>query len=279
MALRCLWASLAMLLAAIPTSGGAAESGTRSAWTTVQTSRVRLVAGRTSQGDLVAGIELQLADGWKTYWRTPGDSGVPPTFDWSGSANLRAATVKYPPPSRIPEPGGVSLGYKHSVVFPVEIAPRSKGQPIDLRLAMDYGICRDICIPAEVKLSLAVPEDAGPIDIPLAQALEAVPRGPTERRPDDPELTRVESVRDAGPPKLVIDARFPGGADQADVLIEAPDGLFVAMPHKDHARSGDSVRFTVDLTRGSDPKELAGKVLLLTLVGAKGAAERKWTFK
>lgn len=280
MALRHLWASLAALAAAM-TAGdvGAVEAGARGPWTTVQTSRVRLVAGRTAQGDLVAGIELQLVDGWKTYWRTPGDSGVPPAFDWAGSTNLQAVTVKYPPPSRIPEPGGISLGYKRSVVFPVEIVPRSSGEPIDLRLAMDYGICRDICIPAEVKLSLAIPADAGPIDIPLAQALETVPRSLADKRSGDPDVVRIEVVRNTGQPTLVIDGTFPGGAAQADLLIEAPDGLFLAMAHKDRAQSGDNARFTVDLTRGSDPKELSGKALVLTLVGAKGASERKWTFK
>ena len=77
---------------------GSAEAEIASEWVTVQASKVRLVAGWRGT-EVIAGVELQLGDGWKTYWRSPGDAGgVPPFFDWSGSENVKDTAVLYPAP-------------------------------------------------------------------------------------------------------------------------------------------------------------------------------------
>src|SRR3954451_2214485 len=69
-----------------------------SPWSEDMKSAIRLTGGETQKTPMQAGVEMKLAPGWHTYWRYPGDSGVPPEFDFSSSDNLKSATVRYPAP-------------------------------------------------------------------------------------------------------------------------------------------------------------------------------------
>ena len=100
-------------------------------------------------GTLRAGIEIKLQPGWKTYWRYPGDTGVPPRFDFAGSDNLGTAKVLYPAPHSFSDEAGTSIGYKDSVIFPVHVTPRDPSKPVTLTLKIDYAVCEKLCIPAE----------------------------------------------------------------------------------------------------------------------------------
>src|SRR5712664_501682 len=111
-------------------------------------SAVRLLAGSRSGAVLLGGIAFQLQPGWKTYWRTPGDSGVPPRFDFSKSENIEAVTVMWPAPLKFDDgAGGVSLGYHDQTVLPLRIVPKSADRPVTLRAAISYAVCEKLCIP------------------------------------------------------------------------------------------------------------------------------------
>ncbi len=133
-----------LVLVAAATSTRAELVG--SAWAEQHASRVRLVAGgaKAAGGPSLAGLQIVLDEGWKTYWRLPGDAGVPPTFDWAGSSNVAAITVLYPAPQRMPEAGGVAVGYKQSVLLPIEVTPQDPAKPVALKLALEFGVCREI---------------------------------------------------------------------------------------------------------------------------------------
>ena len=132
----------------------------------------------------LAGVEIALGDGWKTYWRMPGDAGVPPNFDWSGSSNVASLSVLYPAPMRMPEPAAETVGYKHAVLFPVEVVAKDPSKPVALSLAMEFGVCREICIPAEAKFSLTLPPAgfSGKPAPALLAALDKVPQAAGRRR-------------------------------------------------------------------------------------------------
>jgi DsbC/DsbD-like thiol-disulfide interchange protein len=129
-----------------------------SAWDGDQHAAVRLIAGPQRGGAVIhsAGVEIRLAPGWKTYWRYPGDSGVPPRFDFSGSRNLKSINVRYPAPHRLTDDSGTSIGYKNHVTFPLEVTPQDPAQPVALALRIDYAVCEKICIPAEGKAELTL---------------------------------------------------------------------------------------------------------------------------
>jgi len=264
-----------------PAPGPSAQTSiSATPWTELHASRVRLVAdrARAAKGHYLAGLEIVMADGWKTYWRMPGDSGVPPTFDWTGSANVASTKVLYPAPTRMPEAGGVAIGYKQSVLLPIEITPQDASRPVVLKLALEFGVCREICIPATANFDLPVP--AAPAGAPapqIAAALERVPRPQQSRRKSDPDLKRVAVSGDGPSPKLTIEASFAGHGTDADVFIEAPEGLYVPMPKRVATDAAGVVRFETDLGRDL-AQDLKGKALTLTLVSEAGATEAQWNF-
>src|SRR6185503_19372855 len=113
-----------------------------SPWQRDAHSAVRLLAGSRSGAVLLGGVAIQLQPGWKTYWRTPGDSGVPPRFDFSKSDNVDAVTVLWPAPKKFDDgAGGTALGYKQQVVLPLRIVAKNADKPVTLRANINYAVC------------------------------------------------------------------------------------------------------------------------------------------
>src|SRR3954466_8286662 len=134
-------------------------------------SAMRLLAGSRSGGVLLGGIAFQLEPGWKTYWRNPGDSGVPPRFDFSKSDNVEAVTVLWPAPMKFDDgAGGFSLGYKKQVVLPLRIVAKNNDRPVTLRAQISYAVCEKICIPVEAASELTFASVASTEDGNLSAA-------------------------------------------------------------------------------------------------------------
>ncbi len=249
-----------------------------SPWAKQQFAQARLIAGGSipdaPSGTIAAGVEIQLADGWKTYWRNPGSSGVPPLFDWSDTSNLASVEVRYPAPTRLADRGGDTIGYKHRLIFPIVVRPADPQREITLDVSIEFGVCKDICIPMQTHLALIVPPayGKGPVSGDLALALNHVPRPPSARRPSDPSLGKTTVALDADKPVIRLEATFPGGAGDGDIFIEVPDGLWIPMTKRDGAPEGDTARFMVDMTE-ADISELKGKTARITLVSPRGQSE------
>ena len=149
-----------------------------SPWSNDIRSGVRLIAGANGKDDVAlrAGIEIKMQPGWKTYWRYPGDSGVPPRFDFSGSENLKDAKVLFPAPHLFTDQTGHSLGYKNNTIFPLVIAPQQPGKPVRLRLKVEYAVCEKLCVPAEGSAELTLGYGASAHNAGLSAAEARVPR-------------------------------------------------------------------------------------------------------
>ncbi|MFZ0850636.1 MAG: protein-disulfide reductase DsbD domain-containing protein [Hyphomicrobiaceae bacterium] len=281
----CHMATLAIALVGAFVSGTARAAEPVAAatpWVEAQAARVRLVAGADADRagkSFLAGVEIVMAQGWKTYWRNPGEAGVPPNFDWSGSTNTASIKVTYPAPIRLVDPAAEMIGYKSSVLFPVAVSPQDPSQAVELRLALEFAVCREICIPAQASMHLTLPPallKGAPT--PLVAAAQArVPRSPPARRGSDPVLLGVTAKLEGPDPVLQIEAKFPAGSAGADLFVEAPDGIFLPMAQKLPGESDATVRFMVDLSRSGVAPELKGKELTLTLVSDAGASEVAWT--
>lgn len=272
-------APLAALLALALSPATAGEVA--SSWATGHASRVRLVAG-TDHADparRLAGLQIRLSTGWKTYWRHPGESGgVPPRFDWTGSENLKSATVLFPAPQRLPDALGDSIGYKHDVDLPIRIEPRDPAQPMSLKLSIEFGVCREICVPAEAKLEIDVPADAPPVAMSVSDALKVVPRSAKQRLPKDPRLISATAALSGAAPGILFEVEAPGGAATADLFVEAPPGIYLAVP-KRVGVTGDKARFLLDLSGTTEASHLPGKTLVITMTSASGATETSWQVK
>ena len=120
---------------------------------------MRLIAGTArGQGRYAAAAEIKLAGAAVTYWRQPGDAGVPPTFSFQGSTNLATAEVAYPAPLRINEQGLEAFGYRGDVAFPIAVTARDPAKPVHLRLTLNYAVCDNICLPAKSVTELELPQ-------------------------------------------------------------------------------------------------------------------------
>jgi suppressor for copper-sensitivity B len=148
---------------AAPVSPAPAAPAAKQASTPPHHTAARLVSAVTGTGDkaiLPVALGMRIEKGWKTYWRTPGEAGLAPTFDWTGSVNFRGATVRWPPPRRYTAEGLDNYVYENSVIFPFDIAPADPGKPVSLKLKLDILVCNQICLPETWSLSLDIP--AGP---------------------------------------------------------------------------------------------------------------------
>ncbi|MFQ5623140.1 MAG: protein-disulfide reductase DsbD domain-containing protein [Paracoccaceae bacterium] len=129
---------------------------------------VRLLEGwRGADGTHTIAVAVMLNRGWKTYWRSPGESGIPPEFDWTGSRNVASAEVLWPRPEVFEIFGFRTIGYRRPVVIPIEITPRDATMPSEISLRFNFGACADICIPTQADFSASL--SLGPVDMGSSQ--------------------------------------------------------------------------------------------------------------
>jgi DsbC/DsbD-like thiol-disulfide interchange protein len=267
------WVTAAALaaLAAVPraTPADAADS---SMWDGDARSAMRLVAGSAGadRTALRAGIELRLGNGWKTYWRYPGDSGVPPRFDFSKSANVKSVAVRWPAPHRFTDENGASIGYKNGVLLPLDIVPADPKQPVTLRLTLEYAICEKLCIPAAGSATLTVPTPSS-FDRALAAAQAHVPRGATLG--GNSPLAVRSVVHEPGSSRVVVEVAAPDGAP-LDLFVEGPTedwALPLPEPVKDAAPG--TRRFSFELDGLPPGASAVGATLHFTLISGDNAIE------
>src|SRR6266481_4141944 len=167
-----------------------------SPWQRDAHSAIRLLAGSRSGTVLLGGVAIQLQPGWKTYWRTPGDSGVPPRFDFSKSDNVEAVTVLWPAPKKFDDgAGGTALGYKQQVVLPLRIVAKNADKPVTLRADINYAVCDKLCIPVDATAELTFASVASTEDGNLSEALNTVPK---PANIGDPNPLTIRDVKRAG---------------------------------------------------------------------------------
>ena len=257
-----------------------AAAAPASAWSDTSQSQVRLVAAVDSVGPgstLELGLQFRLEPGWKIYWRSPGDAGVPPVLRWTGSENLATAEVRWPAPHRFNLYGLDTFGYSDEVVLPIRLAPAAPGQPVRLKLALSYGICKDVCIPYAATLQLALPAGAGagsPFAALIRRYQDLVPRtGPVP----DLALGQVDIKRGEGAATLVVTATSTVPFGEPDLLVEGPDGAHFAKPQVRLGQDGHAARFRSTIDLADMPKTAGETRLVLTLIDGRRAIERQVT--
>ena len=263
----------ALAACAMPFGARTAHAADASAWSDDLRSSVRVIAGSHSGSEqrLRAGIEVKLQPGWKTYWRYPGDSGVPPRFDFSGSDNVLRAKVLYPAPHLFTDETGNSIGYKTNVIFPVQVTPKQPGKPVTLKLKFDYAVCEKLCIPAEGKAELNFGSGASASDAALAEAEAKVPKPVTAAE------AGLSARRVTNAAKPLVDVDLPASGKATALFVEGPSAEW-ALPIPMAAQGAPAGRlhfgFELDgLPPGVDPK--SPFELTFTVVEGDGAIEVK----
>ena len=209
---------LVALGAALFFANAPALAADASDWSQDLRSAARLIAGVARDGEMQAGVEIKLQPGWKTYWRYPGDSGVPPRFEFAGSDNLLRAQVLWPAPHAFNDEAGTAIGYKDAVIFPLRVVAREPGKPVTLRLKLDYAVCEKLCIPAQGRAELTLTGAKSEHAAAVAQAAGRVPQ-PTTASALQFSAKRVTS---AAKPLVFIDLAAPG-SNRIEVFAEGPN--------------------------------------------------------
>ena len=242
-----------------------------SPWISESHSAVRLLAGSRSGAVLLGGIAFQLQPGWKTYWRSPGDSGVPPRFDFSKSDNVEAVTILWPAPTAFEDgAGGTSLGYKSHVVLPLRIVAKNADKPVTLRADISYAVCEKLCVPAEAATELTFTSVASTQDSALAAALDTVPVPATV---GDPNPITIRDVVMRGDTEVWVDVAAPP-AHQVSLFVEGPTPDWALPIPKRAPNAPEGVqRFTFPLEGLPPGAHAEGAALKFTLVGAEKSYE------
>ena len=235
-------------------------------------SQVNLIGGtRNGDGPWQAGVEVILAPGWKTYWRYPGDSGVPPNFDFSKSDNVASVALAWPAPHAFADGSGTSIGYKQRVVFPLTVTPRDPKQPVTLRLELDYAVCEKLCVPEQAKAELSLRTPPATLDPRLVDARKRVP---VQAKIGDTAPLAVQSVSIALGQKPQVAVTVAAPADTpVELFAEGPTPAWALPIPQPQPAAATPRRFTFDLDGLPSGATAKGAMLMLTVVAGDKAIE------
>lgn len=263
---RLIAAAFGLALVAAPAF--AADS---SSWDGDTRAAMRLIAGGVAaDATLSAGIEIRLSQGWKTYWRYPGDSGVPPRFDFAQSRNLRAVSVQWPAPHLFSEESGQSIGYKSGLILPLRVVPQDPAQPVVLVLNLEYAVCEKLCVPAEASATLTLDGKPSTLETALTEAKARVPVAAAIGAGDF-AIRSVREDKTGARPRVLVDV---ASADPVQLFAEGPTPEWaLPVPQAVAGAPPGLQRFAFDLDGLPSGASASGATLLLTLVSPKAAIE------
>jgi DsbC/DsbD-like thiol-disulfide interchange protein len=245
-----------------------------SPWDGSAHSAIRLIAADPSSAALLrAGIELRLAPGWSTYWRYPGDAGVPPRFDFSGSQNVAQVTVLWPAPKELSEGDTRSIGYTDDVVLPLRIVPRDLNKPVALVLKVDYAVCGQVCIPATGAAALTLPVKSSTHEAALMHSEARVPSAVAIGPREGLAITAVHRLSASPRAQVTVDVAAPPGASIA-LFAEGPNPEWaLPVPRAVPDPPPGLHRFAFDLEGLPEGTSSEGAVIKLTAVCGDKAIE------
>lgn len=248
---------IALLLAGSAGTGAAAPA----AMPEVLVDAAVLPGWRDDDGRQVGALHFRLAPGWKTYWRSPGEAGIPPSFDWTGSTNVARLDLVWPRPEIFDLAGMRTLAYPDELVLPFVVTPRDPGQPVSIVARIDMGVCDEICVPLAVTLSGELAHDARP-DPVISRAMAA--------RPDDSADLGLPAAKCAAEPirdglRMTTDVRLGHDATDGFAVIELADRPTWMMPVTTEGRDGALRQVTDIVPEEAAPFALNRSQVLITV--------------
>lgn len=230
---------------------------------------VRLLEGwRLDDGSHMAGLSIRLAPGWKTYWRAPGEAGIPPQLDLAGSDNLAGHALRWPAPEVFWSNGMRSIGYRGDVLLPLHLQAERAG-PITLSGELELGVCEDVCIPVRLDI-VSVLADGGEVDRRIQAALALRPLNAAEAGAGEVRCA-LQAIPDGLRLSAAIPVRPQGTAEH--VVVEVP-GSDVWVAEAQIRRDGGTLHAVTDLVPAiSAPFALDRSDLVFTVIGEAGAVE------
>ncbi|MCB1463820.1 MAG: hypothetical protein KDJ90_15695 [Nitratireductor sp.] len=243
-------------------------------WEDLGGGKARLIASLDPATNEVSGVvEFVLDDGWKTYWREPGASGIPPQFDFSGSRHFAAGEVRLPVPEHVVLPESEFVGYHGRVLFSFGglFTSMDSGGATDglIHVSLLAGVCEEICIPATAEFELGI--RALMVSDPVAEQVTADARQALPKAPSQDFRVETAIVDGDG---LEIAANVPDTAGTAELFVEGPPS-WQLLPARQVARDGGKVSFRLDLSRlPQDARPEAAELRFTLTSNGKGIEQR-----
>lgn len=251
----------------------------------------------TTKNKYMVGLHIKMRKKWKTYWRQPGDAGIPPFFSWKGSENIKSVKVLWPAPLRMVDPYVTTIGYEEEVVFPIVFEAKDDSKPIQAKLNFSYGVCKDICIPEERKVNFAVPvrgSSSAKDHMLLSKFFKQVPT--ITRKSDEknyqvrkaPVIRNLKMELSSKKPQISFSVIYPPKTKRYDLFVEASGGYFITEPKKGKSYEwkrdgsegeqvlGTVVEYMIDLTKGDKPTALKGRTVTATMVSDVAQSQTSW---
>ncbi len=225
---------------------------------------------RTAQGTHMAAIRIELAHGWKTYWRAPGSSGLPTRFDWSATKNIANVKIHWPTPKVFDPDAARTYGYKGVVVIPVELTlGNDHTGPISVRASMDFGVCEEICVPMSVDLAAELPVSAS-VDHTITASLRHLPVTAASAGLRAATCS-VEPISDGL--RISADLDLPTQGGKEVVVFELPDqSIWIA--ESQATRNGRHLTAVTDLVPANGaPFMLSRADVRMTVFGENGTVD------
>lgn len=223
-----------------------------------------------ADGTIRAALRITLAPGWKTYWRDPGEAGIPPSFDFAGSRNAGPARVGFPAPHRFSDGYGMSNGYSGDMAVTFVMPQTAPGEPTDIRLKILLGVCEKICVPVQAELALGVParvmspaDGASAASPAVAEAFAALPPA------SEPGTGIVGARLTADGTHILVSTAAPLDPATSDLFVAGPRGWSFGPP-EDRAPEGAGTRISLPVL--SRPRQLPAQGLAVDAVLTQGSA-------
>jgi hypothetical protein len=229
--------------------------------------RAELLPGwRTEAGTQMAALRVTLAPGWKTYWRSPGDAGIPPEFDWTGSENVGAVRFHWPRPQVFDLNGYRTLAYADELVLPIEFVPADPGASVRVTSRIRLGVCEEVCVPVSVSVSADLSPGAEQ-DPAIAAALAIGPDDGRALGLPKPHCS-AEPIRDGV--RLTSDIGLPGAGAGDFAVVELDDRAVWVADVESRAAGGRLVQVSDLVPAEAKPFALDRSAVRLTVFTTQG---------
>ena len=217
---------------------------------------------RLPGGTQMAALHLTLAPGWKTYWRAPGEGGIPPSFDWAGSENIARVAFHWPKPQVFDINGVRVIGYRDELVLPMEFTAADPSRPMTAAAEVELGVCEEICVPMSVSIGAAF-DGSTKRDPVIERALAQRPE-----TAGSPARCEAEPIRDG----LRVTASVsipPVGPAEFAVMELADRSVWVSAAET--TRQGGALAATADMVPpAAQPFALDRSAVRITIFGGSG---------
>lgn len=233
--------------------------------------QAEIVQGWTrADGSMIGALRISLDGGWKTYWRTPGDGGIPPRMDWSSSRNLEGVSAIWPAPTVFVENGMTSYGFVDELFLPLVVTPRKDGRDVQMAGFLQIGVCKEICIPYALDVSGALKADQTAIVSKIAAAMAAQPFSAKEAQVSE-VACRIAPTADGLAVSATIDMPSAGGREFAVIETSNPE-LWVQ--EAEVTRNGRALQVSSNIQHVEDePFFLQRSDMTITVIGSDYAVE------